>query len=243
MSSDPIFYPEQVGSYWQLIHKISEHEIEKDFTSDGITESMEVFGAWSLVTHGTWTGKLYLQRSSDFGKTWEDFRTYDSANDSNVFTSGTEEDDNIMYRLRMSNYAQSDTGTLRFCRALLENAEKTIQSINFDEYDDIVFIAKSIGTVVACTIKEKYNIPASLILFTPLNETLPYINCKNDILLIAAGDKDRYLDSKILSNQCEKESIACYIEPNVGHRMEVVGDLNRNLDIIPNVISRIGGVN
>lgn len=111
--------------------------------------------------------------------------------------------------------------------------------MNFDEYDDIVFIAKSIGTVVACTIKEEYNIPASLILFTPLNETLPYINCKNDILLIAAGDKDRYLDSKILSNQCEKESIACYIEPNVGHRMEVVGDLNRNLDIISNVINRI----
>lgn len=123
LSSEPIFYPEHVGSYWQLIHKISEHEIEKDFTSDGITESIEVFGAWSLVTHGTWTGKLYLQRSSDFGKTWEDFRTYDSANDSNVFTSGTEEDDNIMYRLRMSNYAQSDTGTLRFCRALLENAD------------------------------------------------------------------------------------------------------------------------
>ena len=135
-----------------------------------------------------------------------------------------------------------DSGEYSF-DALLENAEKTIQSINFDEYDDIVFIAKSIGTVVACTIKEKYNIPASLILFTPLNETLPYINCKNDILLIAAGDKDRYLDSKILSNQCEKESIACYIEPNVGHRMEVVGDLNRNLDIISNVISRIGGVN
>lgn len=131
-----------------------------------------------------------------------------------------------------------DSGEYSF-KALLENAEKTMQSINFDEYDDIVFIAKSIGTVIACTIKEKYNLSASLILFTPLNETLPYINCKNDILLVAAGDKDRYLDSKILSDQCEKERITCYIEPDVGHRMEVVSDLNRNLEIISNVISRI----
>lgn len=122
----------------------------------------------------------------------------------------------------------------------LESIEQLIQSINFDEYEDIIFAAKSIGTVVACKIKEKYKIPASLILFTPLTDTLPYINSNNDVLLVAAGDNDRYLDSKTLSRQCEKENINYYIEPNVGHRMEVNGDLRRNLDVIFNVISRIG---
>ncbi len=61
---------------------------------------------------------------------------------------------------------------------LLKNAEQIISRINFDEYDDVVFIAKSVGTVVACQIKEK----------------LPYIHSQNDIKLVAVGDKDRYID-------------------------------------------------
>ena len=131
-----------------------------------------------------------------------------------------------------------DSGEITY-EMLYERAEKIIQSIAFEEYDNVVFIAKSIGTVVACKIKETYKIPASLILFTPLNGTLPYINNKNDIHLISAGENDRYLDSTTLRELCEKESIKYYIEPNVGHRMEVKGDLRRNLEIIFNVISEI----
>ena len=131
-----------------------------------------------------------------------------------------------------------DSGEIKF-ETLYEKAEKIIQSIAFEEYGNIVFIAKSIGTVVACKMKEKYKIPASLILFTPLSDTLPYINSKNDVLLISAGENDRYLDSNSLKELCEKEGIKCYIEPNVGHRMEVKGDLKRNLDIIFSVINEI----
>lgn len=122
---------------------------------------------------------------------------------------------------------------------LLESTEKTLQTINFAEYESIVFVAKSIGTVVACKIKEKHKIPASLILFTPIKETLPYINTRNDILLVAAGDNDRFLESDILCDICNKESINYYIEPNVGHRMEVKGDLKRNIGVVYNVISKI----
>lgn len=122
---------------------------------------------------------------------------------------------------------------------MYENAEKVIQQINFSEYEHIIFVAKSMGTVVACTLKEKYNIPATLILFTPLKETLPYIKKDNDIMLVAAGDKDDWLESKILVEVCEKEGLPYYIEAGVGHRMEVMGDLERNLEVIKNVIGRI----
>ena len=42
---------------------------------------------------------------------------------------------------------------------LLYNADKIISQIDFKKYDEIVFISKSIGTVVACQIKEKYQVP------------------------------------------------------------------------------------
>ena len=131
-----------------------------------------------------------------------------------------------------------DSGEITY-EMLYERAERIIQTVAFEKYENIVFIAKSIGTVVACKIKEMYKIPASLILFTPLNDTLPYINSKNDVFLISAGEDDRYLDSTTLRDLCERERIKYYIVPNVGHRMEVKGDLRRNLEIIYNVIREL----
>ena len=80
------------------------------------------------------------------------------------------------------------------------------------------------------------NIDASLVLLTPLADTLSYIRKDNKIILVAAGNTDRYLDSSILCKKCEEENILYYIEPDVGHRMEVKGDLNKNLNTIKNVI-------
>lgn len=122
---------------------------------------------------------------------------------------------------------------------LFENAEKVIETIEFSKYDEVVFIAKSIGTVVACQIKEKYQIPATLILFTPIYETLPFIHQNNQIKLVAIGDKDRYIDVMLLREQCEKEKVYFYVECGVGHRMEVMNDLRRNLEVISNVLGNI----
>lgn len=120
-----------------------------------------------------------------------------------------------------------------------DNAKRIFAEIDFKEYDEIVFIAKSMGTGIACQLKEEFKIPASLVLFTPVEETLPYIHASNNILLVAAGDRDRYLDSDILQKICVRERIPYYIEPGVGHRMEVPGDLDRDLEIISNVLKRL----
>lgn len=149
---------------------------------------------------------------------------------------GSKHFENLGYEKLFISYPEP--GEIKF-DMLYERAEKIIQSINIEEYDSIVFIAKSMGTVVACKIKEMYNIPASLILFTPLHDTLPYINNKNDVLLVFAGENDRHLNSKSLRELCEEEGIKYYIEPNVGHRMEVKDDLRRDLEIVFNVINEL----
>ncbi|MBP3337862.1 MAG: hypothetical protein J6L69_00475 [Lachnospiraceae bacterium] len=122
---------------------------------------------------------------------------------------------------------------------MYENAEKIIKNIDFSQYEHIVFVAKSMGTVVACTLKEEYDIKADLILFTPLKETLPFMKKDNDIILVAAGDEDTWLDTNTLVEVCENEGLNYYIEHGVGHRMEVAGDLKRNLEVLEKVIGRI----
>lgn len=123
--------------------------------------------------------------------------------------------------------------------ALYENAKSVIESFDFREYDDIVFVSKSIGTVVASKLREEMNIKASLILLTPIPDTLPFIKEKNQVVLVIASNNDRHLESETLCNLCENENIPYYIEPNVGHRMEIKNDIERNLQVIKNVIERL----
>lgn len=118
-------------------------------------------------------------------------------------------------------------------------AAEALKDIDFQEYGHIVLAGKSRGTVVACMLKERYGLPASLILLTPLEDTLPYLTEDNDILLVAAGSRDRYLSCDVLMDACIRGKIPCHIEEGVGHRMEVPGDLDRNLGIIRNVLGEL----
>ena len=119
---------------------------------------------------------------------------------------------------------------------LIEHAEHVLSHMDWAAYDHIVFTAKSLGTLVACRFKERYHIPASMILFTPLPDTLDYIHKANNVLLVAAGDQDKYLDAATLKEHCDSQNILCHIEAGVGHRMEVMNDLHRNLEILQNVL-------
>ena len=44
---------------------------------------------------------------------------------------------------------------------VLRNALDILRNINWAEYEHVVFIAKSLGTIVACNVKERLQIPAS----------------------------------------------------------------------------------
>lgn len=48
-------------------------------------------GAWKIITHGTWTGTVKIEKSGDNVK-WETLRTYTSKNDYNAIESGTFEE-------------------------------------------------------------------------------------------------------------------------------------------------------
>ena len=135
-----------VGGYFQLIHTRKENEISKDFTANGTSTTLEVFGYWTFTTHGTWTGMITIQRSFDNGATWSDYRTYSSANDSNVSTSGEEEEDDVLYRIQMENYSQSSTGTLKLCRCLFVNPDfVTTGVVKVTTYTDAKHVS---GTVI-----------------------------------------------------------------------------------------------
>jgi len=124
-----IFRAGQIGGYFELVHPRQDNTIEKTFDlttnpdseTEAYSDSLEVKGFWSFSTHGTWTGNISIERSFDGGTTWVPYRTYSSTNDSNTSTSGEEEEDGVLYHLKMEGYEQAGTGTIRACKAKFVN--------------------------------------------------------------------------------------------------------------------------
>lgn len=122
---------------------------------------------------------------------------------------------------------------------LYRDAKRRLSEIDLRDCEELVFVGKSIGTVICCRLKQEMSLKAKLILFTPLEQTLPYITSDNDILLVAAGDEDKWLSTDVLKEVCEQQHMNYFIENGVGHRMEKQHDLHRNVEVIEHVIGRI----
>jgi hypothetical protein len=77
-------------------------------TTTGVIDSaIAVEGAFSFNTSGTWIATIVLQRSID-GSTWENYRSWTSNNSRNVQYTGTEIEDNIQYRMNVTEHTSGD---------------------------------------------------------------------------------------------------------------------------------------
>lgn len=98
LSSDKPFFSADMKGMWM---KISQDIASKFVTASGAmtTDPIPVGNGWKIITHGTWTGQVVIQKSTNGGE-WKDFRAYKSNDDNNVSESGTvDEADNVRMRL------------------------------------------------------------------------------------------------------------------------------------------------
>ena len=103
----------------------------------------------------------------------------------------------------------------------LEHSEKMLSGIGFSDYDDIVFIGKSVGTIVAAKIaaestdKDKIR----LILYTPLEDTFSFSFGK---AISFSGTDDPWVgkEKSRIFGICEERKIPCSLIPNANHSLE-----------------------
>ena len=98
----------------------------------------------------------------------------------------------------------------------LEQAERILSSIDWSAYDDIVFIGKSVGTVVAGAYAEKYRLPAHLVLLTPVMETFDFIRRP---AIAFHGTADPWARTKDVIRKCEG-TIPLYLTEGANHSLE-----------------------
>ena len=84
-SRDNLFTADMVGTSIMIKQEVPTQEVT---TSNGTTSAIYVGESWKIITHGTWTGTVTVQRSYD-GSTWETYRSYTGKNDFNPTESGS----------------------------------------------------------------------------------------------------------------------------------------------------------
>lgn len=121
----------------------------------------------------------------------------------------------------------------KYASRCLENAKKQIKADILSRYDEVLFISKSIGTVIAAALEDVYN-PGNVthIMLTPINGTLDYMERERNYKCIVTGLADKSVDHMRLREICCKNNLPLTEIEGVGHRLETRNDLERNLEVL-----------
>lgn len=113
----------------------------------------------------------------------------------------------------------------------LRQTENMLKAVEWQQYDPVLFISKSIGTVVAVKYADAYRIPCRHILFTPLEDTFS-VPIRNAIAF--HGTADPWADTSRIRSLCKKAGVPLYITENANHSLEtddILQDI-RNIEIV-----------
>lgn len=99
----------------------------------------------------------------------------------------------------------------------LELSRQQLSDINFNEFDRIVFIGKSIGTRICLEYREEQHIAADCILLTPLVQTfmLPSHCCT-----AFHGTADPWAQTEQIRRLCQNSNVKLYEYDGADHSLE-----------------------
>lgn len=102
------FNANMVGDWIKIEQRITGQTVS---STGGTSGAIQVGDTWKIITHGTWSGSVTVQKSEDNGATWLQEREYTSANDYNPTESGSV-DDYCLMRVIVSISSGSCTADL-----------------------------------------------------------------------------------------------------------------------------------
>lgn len=122
-----------------------------------------------------------------------------------------------------------------FVSALMQS-EEILKEIEWDEYTEILFISKSVGTAVAAAYRKKHQLPARSISFTPLLETFVFAEGEG---IMFHGTSDPWAeDSGRVRELCKKIGQPLYLVERGNHSLET-GNILKDIENIKLVMEKV----
>lgn len=102
------------------------------------------------------------------------------------------------------------------------------------DYQQTVFVSKSIGTVIAGDVSSRLGTIDTQVFLTPVRTTIAYI-CAARRSLVIVGDRDNLFTKEDIQRISGKHNTAVHVVPNADHALRVAGDYSASLSILSNV--------
>ena len=99
----------------------------------------------------------------------------------------------------------------------LSQAEDILADVDFDG-SDLLFIAKSVGTVVSGAYAKRHALKPRFILYTPVEATFEYTY---EDAIAFNGTHDPWTDTQAIRRLCDKQNIPVYITSFANHSLEI----------------------
>jgi len=117
---------------------------------------------------------------------------------------------------------------------LYKQAEEQMKDIDWKQYDDILFISKSIGTIIACAYaNEKRIMNVKHVLYTPLKYTYQY-KIQNAIAFI--GTEDAWSDCQEVVKLSEGAGVPINVFDKCNHSLETEEDVSGNINRLSEIM-------
>lgn len=120
------------------------------------------------------------------------------------------------------------------CEKALLQADEQLSKVNFKEYDEVVFVGKSIGTVLAARLASKYAPEAKKVLYTPVEATFS-APVRNAMAFI--GENDPWSVLADVVKLADEAGVKLYRYPGCNHSLES-GDISDDLTVIMEVMQK-----
>ena len=117
---------------------------------------------------------------------------------------------------------------------LYEQAAKQLSSVSWSDYGEILFISKSIGTVIASAYAQNEHISCRQILYTPLRETYDF-HPQNAIAFL--GTSDPWSNIEKVTDISRAQKIPLFLYPDANHSLETKDTLG-NIKTLQDVMEK-----
>lgn len=141
--------------------------------------------------------------------------------------------DQFQYELCRVNYSDLSRSLEEAFTQALAQAEDILAQIDWSRYEDILFVSKSIGTVVAAAYARKHGISCRNIYYTPVAQTFDFDPQPG---IVFHGTADSWVETSIVTTKCQEHDLPLHVIEGVNHSLEEKDDAMRSLRILQRVM-------
>lgn len=126
----------------------------------------------------------------------------------------------LYYSFRQGDELPEDFRYETFVKNTIPQICRELTGASVRDYDEVLFVSKSIGTVLAGLAEQQLALQPKQFLLTPVPAALPMMEPMTGRAAAVLGTNDANMEPDRLTDFCKRNRIPLRLYPNVGHRLE-----------------------